>query len=103
MNADEKEPLQRKLERELQESEWLNKFKRLSDLLMRLKTEMPLTQLCKLEWKTESDTLLIRCPNPEVQRDLLAQATAIAQRSPEAERVILQYANQQEILKQPAK
>ena len=102
MNADEQEPLQRKLERELQESEWLNKFKRLSDLLMRIKAEMPLTQLCKLEWKADSDTLLIRCPNPEVQRDLLAQANAIAQLSPEAKRVILQYANQSEILKQAA-
>ena len=99
MTSNEPESLKQQLEKELQESEWLNKFKRLSDLLLRLKTELPLTQLCKVEWKTDSDTLRIRCPNSEVQDDLLQQASQIVQLCPEAPHIILEWADNQHILK----
>ena len=96
---DEPDSLKHQLEKELQGSEWLKKFKQLSDLLLRLKTELPLTQLCKVEWKTDSDTLLIRCPNPEIRDDLLQKAAQIVQLCPEAPHIILEWADDQHILK----
>ncbi len=99
MASNQPEPLKDELERELQGSEWLQKFKRLSDLLMRLKTELPVTQLCKLEWKTDSNTLRIRCPNLEVHNNLLQRASQIVQLSAEAPHIILEFADSQHILK----
>ncbi len=74
-----KTPCKKKLEKELQESEWMQKFKRLSEGLRQIKAEIPLTQLCQLEWKTDSDSLVIQCPNLEVREGLSQQTAKIAQ------------------------
>ena len=102
MTYSEPNPLQNKLEKELQESEWLQKFKRLSEGLRQIKAEIPLTQLCHLEWKTDSDSLVIHCPNPEVREALSQQTAKIAQIKMGAKHFILKYQNYADIVIEPA-
>lgn len=98
MNQEEQNPLRHKLEKELQESEWLQKFKQLSEGLRQLKAEIPLTQLCKLEWITDSESLIIHCPNPEVRAGLSQQISQIAQLNIGANIFILKYPHCQDII-----
>ena len=98
MNPDEQNPLRRRIEEELQGSEWLQKFKALSFGLRQLKAEIPLTQLCQLEWMPESETLAIRCPNPEVWQGLLAQTKKMARLNLMAKRFIIKYCDRQDIV-----
>ncbi|MBE9116845.1 hypothetical protein IQ249_13140 [Lusitaniella coriacea LEGE 07157] len=91
MNPEEYNRKKRELEQELQGSEWLQKFKQLSFGLRQLKAEIPLTQLCKLQWLTESETLAIHCPNPEVREGLCRQKTQLAQLNIMARRFVIQY------------
>lgn len=98
MNSNEENPLRRKLEEELQGSEWLQKFKALSFGLSKLKAEIPITQLCQLEWMAESETLAIRCPNPEVCQGLLAQTEKMARLNIMAKRFIIKCSDRQDIV-----
>jgi len=102
MTVDEPNPLQNKLEKELQESEWMHSFKRLSEGLSQIKAEISLTQLCHLEWKTDSDSLIIHCPNPEVREGLCQQRAKIAQINMGAKCFILKYPNYTDIVIEPA-
>ena len=78
MNREAENPLQSRLKSELQNSEWLRKFKQLSDTLRYIKTEIPLTQFCELKWITEDDSLIIYCPNEEVWQELSQQQEKMA-------------------------
>ena len=98
MNEEEQNPLRSKLEKELQESEWLQKFKQLSAGLRQIKAEIPLTQLCKLEWITDTESLIIHCPNPEVRAGLSQQMSQIAQINIGANFFILKYPNCPDII-----
>lgn len=89
--TEEQNPLRHKLEQELQESQWLQKFKQLNMGLQRLKAEVPLTQLCKLKWVTEDDSLIVRCPNPEVRAGLCEQRAKLSRFKMGATRFILKY------------
>lgn len=91
MNSEEYNRKKRELEKELQASEWLQKFKQLSFGLRQLKAEIPLTQLCQLRWLTDSETLMIHCPNPEVREGLCRQQTQLAQLKIMARRFIIKY------------
>ncbi|NER25850.1 MAG: hypothetical protein F6J96_35185 [Symploca sp. SIO1C2] len=89
MSSFRQESLKRQLKKELQESEWLQKFKQLSEGLSTIKAEIPLTQLCQLRWVDESQTLIIHCPNPEVREGLRQQTAKIEQLDIVAKRFIL--------------
>ncbi|MGK7878006.1 MAG: hypothetical protein AB4426_33280 [Xenococcaceae cyanobacterium] len=102
MTLEEQNSLKRKLEKELQESEWLQKFKQLSEGLSRIKAEIPLTQLCELRWVSDSDSLIIHCPNPEVREGLCQQTSKIAQLNIGANCFIIKYPNCQDIIIEPA-
>jgi len=101
MNQEEQNPLRHKLEKELQESEWLQKFKQLSEGLRQIKAEIPLTQLCNLEWMTDTESLIIHCPNPEVRAGLSQQISQIAQINIGANLFILKYPHYQDIIIDP--
>ncbi len=77
MSLDDREPLQDKLKRELEESEWLTRYWQMGQSLLTLKERVPLTTLCKVEWATDTDTLSIRCPNVEIRQSLLKQVQVI--------------------------
>ena len=98
MNSNEHEPLKRRLEKELQESQWLQKFKQMSEGLSRIKAEIPLTQLCKLKWVTDSDSLIIHCPSPEVREGLSMQTSKMAQLKILAQRLVIKYPNYTDII-----
>jgi hypothetical protein len=89
MNYHEENPLKNQLDREIQESEWFQKFKQIGETLTQIKTEIPLTQLCELRWNTEDDRLAIHCPNLEVRSGLEAQHADIAKLNSIARRYIL--------------
>ena len=78
MSSDDRESLSDKLRRDLEASQWLQKYRQMGQSLLALKEKIPLSTLCKVEWLTETDTLSIRCPNPEIREGLLKQASAIA-------------------------
>lgn len=98
MNPEAENPLESKLKAELQNSEWLQKFKWLSDTLRYVKTEIPLTQLCELKWNTEDDSLIINCPNEEIWQELSQQSEKIAELNQKINRLILKYADYQELV-----
>ena len=91
MLPDDRESLQEKLKRELEESQWLQTYRRMGQSLLKLKENVPLTQLCKVEWKTETNTLFIRCPNTEVYEGLQKQLAAIRNLQIAANKVVIRY------------
>ena len=98
MTLEEHNPLKRKLEKELQESEWLQKFKRLSFGLRQIKAEIPLTQLCELKWIPDSQSPIVHCPNPEVREGLSQQSSKIARLNIGANCFILKSPNYPDII-----
>ena len=98
MNPQAENPLESKLKEELQNSEWLQKFKWLADTLRYVKTEIPLTQLCELKWDTEGDSLIIICPNEEIWRELSLQPEKISELNQKINRLILKYGDYQELV-----
>jgi len=101
--SEEENPLRNKLHKDLQASQWLQKFKQLSEGLQRIKVEFPLTQLCELKWITENDSLVIHCPNPEVREGLAAQAGKLAKFQMGATHFVLKYPNLPDIAIAPQK
>ncbi len=97
-DPDDENPLKRSLQRELENSEWLNKFKRVSTILKQIKADIPVTQLCTLKWQTELDALVVHCPNGEVWESLQQYQQQIQALDLELSQVILQYQDQQIIL-----
>lgn len=95
---EDQNPLRSQIEQELLNSEWFQKFKAWGDLLKTLKTEVPLTQLCKLQWVTSSDDLLIHCPNPEIREALKQQSAKIDHLKGLAQQIILKHADYPDII-----
>ena len=98
LTPEEENPLKSKLEKELRESEWLNKFKQLSDGLRAIKIKLPLTQLCELKFITDSQSLVIHCPNQQVREELSQQRQLLWQLNMGAKRFILKYSDYQDII-----
>ena len=94
----EENPLKTKLEKELQESEWLQKFKQLSFGLREIQTLFPLTQLCELKLITDTQSLAIHCPNLEVRQELSQQQLELSQLNIGVKRFILKYSDLQDII-----
>ena len=58
-------PLQDKLKAELDNSQWLQKFREIGENLQLIKSAIPVTELCQLKWNTGNNGLDIHCPNEE--------------------------------------
>ena len=97
MHPDDRESIQDKLKRELEESEWLQKYRQMGQSLLALKAEVPLTELCDLKWETETDSLLIRCPNAEVWEGLQRQRAEIRALQIAATNVVLQLSDREDV------
>jgi hypothetical protein len=90
---EKKELLQHKLKAELEDSEWLHKFKQLSDLLTEIKSEIPATIFCDLRWLTDEETLLIHCPNQETKACLESEAAKFSKVCAFAKKFVITYLN----------
>lgn len=90
--------MKRELELEMAQSEWLQKFRRMGQVLTRLKAEVPMTQLCEVQWVTEEDAIVIRCPNGEVWESLKGQEEAIIVLALDVRQIILQYQQEQVVV-----
>ena len=99
--SEDENPLRGQIEQELNQSEWLQKFKALNRLLHTLKAEVPLTQLCQLRWVTDNDSLLILCPNPETRAALATQQALIARYKGCAQQIVLRCSNYPDIFVLP--
>lgn len=98
---EDQNPLRTKLAKDLHESEWMQKFKALSEMLQRVKTELPITEQCTLRWDTDQDWLSISCPNEGVKATLIQQSSRLAQLTYPAKQVILKLPNHQDVFIQP--
>ena len=98
MNFNHQNSLRNKLEKELQQSQWLRKFKRISYCLSTIKIKIPLTQLCELKWLTETDTLVIHCPNLEARNALVEQVEQIKMMPLEVSRIMLKLSGYSEVV-----
>lgn len=88
---EDQNPLRHHLDAELRQSHWLQQFKTWSLFLNTLKTEVPLTQLCELQWVTADHSLIIHCPNPEIRTALEHEAIHIQSLNTAASSVILRH------------
>jgi hypothetical protein len=84
-------PLRTRLAEELANSEWLQKFKAINQLLQTVRAQVPLTQLCELKWLTDSDSLVIHCPSIEVWQDLCQQQAQLVQYRGCAQHIVLKH------------
>lgn len=91
-------PLRHQLEADLNQSEWLQKFKAISTVLQTLKTDVPLTQLCDVKWDTRTDNLMIHCPNAEIRQALAEQAHTLAQLKGCATSIIVKLAQHPDLI-----
>jgi hypothetical protein len=98
---DDQNPLRSKLEKELKESEWLQKFKAINQLLQTLKAEVPLTRLCDLKWDTAYNQLLIHCPDPEIRDALANQSRRLARLTGCAQQLVLRHSEQPDVIITP--
>ncbi|MFG6103713.1 hypothetical protein U2F10_15745 [Leptothoe sp. EHU-05/26/07-4] len=70
---DDQNPLRTQLENDLSNSEWLQKFKAINQLLHSLKAEILEIQSCELKWDTHSNGLVIHCPSVDIAQQLQSQ------------------------------
>lgn len=94
-NPDDENPRKGELETELEQSEWLQKFRRMGQVLTRLKAEVPVTQLCELQWVTEDEALVVCCPNAEVWASLQGQKEQIVALNLNVKQLRLQFQEQE--------
>jgi hypothetical protein len=98
MTAEEQNPLKKEIEQELQSSQWLHKFKQLSEGLVKIQTEIPLTKLCQLKWITEDDSLVIQCPNSETRLGLVRQSEKLSNLHIGANKLIIRYSDERDFI-----
>ncbi len=70
---DDQNPLRTQLANDLNNSEWLQKFKAINQLLHSLKAEITEIQSCDLKWDTSSNGLVIHCPSADTAQKLQLQ------------------------------
>ncbi len=98
---EEQNPLRCQTEKELLTSEWFQKFTAWGQLLNTLKAEVPLTQLCQLQWVTGIDALLIHCPNPKVRAALKQMSDKIDRLNGPAQQIILKHSDYEDLVVSP--
>ncbi|MEM6256444.1 MAG: hypothetical protein AAF821_26345 [Cyanobacteria bacterium P01_D01_bin.156] len=86
---DDQNPLQTKLENELNSSEWLQKFKAINQLLHSLKAEIETMQHCELKWDTSCNGLTIHCPSAEIVEQFQQQQAVIVGIADYANNIVL--------------
>ncbi len=91
MNPSSENPLENQLKAELEDSQWLQKFKWLGEILNLVKTEIPLTQLCELKWNTTDESLVINCPNQEVWQALSQESAKFTELNQQIDRLVIRY------------
>jgi len=79
MNIESENPLQDKLKAQVENSQWLQKFREIGENLKLIKSAIPATELCQLKWNTGNNGLDVYCPNEETWNYLKLEIEAIAQ------------------------
>ena len=87
-------PLEDKLKAEIENSQWLQKFKEIGENLELIKSTIPATQLCKLKWNTNKNGLDIYCPNEETWNCLKLETTKISQLPFKGDRITILWQDQ---------
>ena len=95
---EDQNPLRTQIKQELDESKWMQKFKALSEMLQRLKAEIPITHQCDLRWDTAHDWLTVSCPDIDVRDRLIHQTDQIASLAHPAQQVIVKLTNHQDVI-----
>lgn len=94
MNSESENPLQDKLKAQVENSQWLQKFREIGENLKLIKSAIPATELCELKWNTGSNGLDIYCPNEETWNYLKPEINAIAQLPFKGDRVTIFWQDQ---------
>ena len=94
MSPESENPLQDQLRAEIDNSQWLQKFREIGDNLKLLKVAIPATQLCQLKWNTGNNGLDIYCPNEETWNYLTLEIATIAKLPLKCDRVTLFWQDQ---------
>lgn len=87
--TNEQNPLRSQLEDELNNSEWLQKFKAINQLLHSLKDAIAEIRICELRWDTSCNGLIIYCPSVETASHLQQQQDTIITIANYAEQITL--------------
>jgi hypothetical protein len=95
--ANSENPLQARLAEELANSQWLQKFKAINQLLQIMRSQVPLTQLCELKWLTATDSLVVHCPSVEIWQDLCQQKNNLVQHRGCAQHIVLKHSDCDEL------
>ena len=95
---EDQNPLHSQLENELTNSEWLQKFKAINQLLHSLKNEIADINPCDLKWDTSCNGLVIHCPSAELGKRLEQQQDKIVTIATYAERITLVQPNSSDII-----
>lgn len=95
---DEQNPLRSQFEDELNNSEWLQKFKAINQLLHSLKAEILPVQSCDLKWDTSCNGLKIHCPSSDIVQQLQQQQTQIIDIANYADRIALVQPDSAEVI-----
>ena len=78
MYSESENPLRDQLKAELDNSQWLQKFREIGENLQLIKSAIPATQLCQLKWNTSNNGLEIYCLNEETWNYLQLQVSQIS-------------------------
>lgn len=89
MYSESENPLQDKLKAELDNSQWLQKFKEIGENLQLIKSLIPATELCQLKWNTRNNGLDIYCPNEETWNYLRLEIPKISKLPFKGDRVTI--------------
>ncbi|MEM1256780.1 MAG: hypothetical protein AAGI69_30480 [Cyanobacteria bacterium P01_H01_bin.21] len=96
--TDPQNPLRSQLESDLNNSEWLQKFKAINQLIHSLKGEITEINSCELRWNTSCNGLDIHCPSIETGQRLLLQQDTIVSIANYAERIVLMQPDSSDII-----
>ena len=91
-------PLRSQLEDDLNNSEWLQKFKAINQLLHSLKDAIAEINSCELRWDTSCNSLIIDCPSAVTARQLQQQQDTIVTIADYAEQITLVSPNSPDII-----
>ena len=94
MSSESENPLQDKLKAEIDNSQWLQKFREIGENLKLIKAEIPATELCQLKWNTSTNGLDVYCPNEETWNYLQLEIATISKLSLKCDRVTIFWQNQ---------
>ena len=89
MKPKSENPLRDRLKAEIDNSQWLQKFREIGDNLKLIKSAIPATKLCQLKWNTSGNGLDIYCPNEETWNYLKLEIATISKLPLKCDRVTI--------------